>query len=598
MLRVVFLLAALATCCIADTDDRAALRARVKAWKESGPGQEAQARGLASGLEATDIDAELDAFQETLDMVATLNAQYPQARFSEQNPFALMTQAAFEKWVRGNKPARNETWSRTSTEDATVLPASTATTSIDWSTSGCMAPVRNQGVCGSCFAYAAVAAAESAYCLVNNRQLTLFSDQQALSCGPGNGCYGGWSDLSLGWMAANGMCTLDAYPNTNEWTMTTAACEKNCAPTKMPFTTVASTVGEVELEQALNLQPVAVDIGSSSPVFKNYAGGVITGGCDTWFDHVLLGVGYGNDDAGLPYFKMKNSWGTWWGENGYVRLQRGVGGVGTCGLARHAAYPVVFTPQFNLVTSSGHVLSEYYSNLFAGPSRGPSPNEQWNYDSRTHHIKVNSNHECLDAYYDGSAFKVHTYTCDASNGNQRWRIDSANHRIAHRTHPNLCLDVDPSQNNKVQVWACGNPAPNQWLAVSEERVKLYSFNNRFLSSNGEMIQFPPEGSYPYEWVVSNADNTWRARSNTGDPQRCLDAYQPWNGGVVHLYACDATNANQKWRYDPSTKQLRHLTHLGFCLDMRTADGSQAHLWRCNAPTNDLQRFTYASQSFP
>ncbi|EQC42503.1 hypothetical protein SDRG_00236 [Saprolegnia diclina VS20] len=592
-MRLVYLLAALATCAVAD--DRDELLDRMNVWKQSGAGLEALRRNLSSPLESTNIDAELAAFNATLQTVAELNKLHPLARFSENNPFALMTQDEFEAYVAGNKPARNETW--TQTEDATVLPASTATTSVDWSTSGCVAPVRNQGVCGSCFAYAAVAAAESAYCLVNNRQLTLFSDQQALSCGPGNGCYGGWSDLSLGWMAANGVCTLDAYPNSNEWTMTTAACAKNCAPIRMPFTTVASTVGELELEQALNIQPVAVDIGSSSPVFKNYAGGIITGGCDTWFDHVLLGVGYGND-GGVPFFKMKNSWGKWWGEDGYVRLQRGVGGIGTCGLARHAAYPIVFKPQVNLVTATGNVISEYYSNLYAGPSRGPSPNVEWSYDISTHQIKVNSNHECLDAYVDGSAYKVHTYKCDASNGNQRWRIDSASHRIQHMTHANLCLDVDPSQNNKVQVWACGNPAPNQWLAVSEEIVKLYSFNNRFLSSNGEMIQFPPEGSYPYEWVVNNVDNTWRARSNTGDPQRCLDAYQPWNGGVVHLYACDATNANQKWRYDASTQQLRHVTHVGFCLDMRTAEGSQAHLWRCNAPTNDLQRFTYVSQSFP
>ncbi|CAK4368624.1 unnamed protein product [Aphanomyces euteiches] len=66
---------------------------------------------------------------------------------------------------------------------------------------------------------------------------------------------------------------------------------------------------------------------------------------------------------------------------------------------------------------------------------------------------------------------------------------------------------------------------------------------------------------------------------------CLDAYQPQNGGAVHTYACDATNANQQWNYDSSVKQFKHSAHTGFCLDIGTSTGEAPHLWSCLASSN-------------
>ncbi|EQC39695.1 hypothetical protein SDRG_03123 [Saprolegnia diclina VS20] len=106
---------------------------------------------------------------------------------------------------------------------------------------------------------------------------------------------------------------------------------------------------------------------------------------------------------------------------------------------------------------------------------------------------------------------------------------------------------------------------------------------------------------PFEWEVFNGDLTWRATSRLSRNQ-CLDAYEPWNGGAVHTYFCESDNGNQKWRYDPTTGQLRHATHTGFCLDMSTPDfnmefGTRPYLWECNTPANDLQKFTYESLTF-
>ncbi|CAK4194001.1 unnamed protein product, partial [Aphanomyces euteiches] len=66
---------------------------------------------------------------------------------------------------------------------------------------------------------------------------------------------------------------------------------------------------------------------------------------------------------------------------------------------------------------------------------------------------------------------------------------------------------------------------------------------------------------------------------------CLDAYQPADGGAVHTYACDSTIANQQWKYDSSTKQLKHSVHTGFCLDMGSSTGEAPNLWSCLASSN-------------
>merc|ERR1712107_240809 len=69
--------------------------------------------------------------------------------------------------------------------------------------------------------------------------------------------------------------------------------------------------------------------------------GVLTASCGTKLDHGVLAVGYGTD-TGTDYWKVKNPWGSSWGEQGYVRLQRGKGGAGECGLlAGPPSYPVV-----------------------------------------------------------------------------------------------------------------------------------------------------------------------------------------------------------------------------------------------------------------
>ena len=89
---------------------------------------------------------------------------------------------------------------------------------------------------------------------------------------------------------------------------------------------------------AVSMQPVSAGMAAYCDRVMLYSGGVVTDSCGTDFDHGVLIIGYGTSDSGLDYWLIKNSWGTTWGEDGYIRLQR-TPGDGLCGINLLASYP-------------------------------------------------------------------------------------------------------------------------------------------------------------------------------------------------------------------------------------------------------------------
>merc|ERR1712039_554975 len=205
--------------------------------------------------------------------------------------------------------------------------------SVDWRSKGAVTPVKNQGQCGSCWAFSTVGGLEGAW-QIGTGTLTSMSEQQLVDCSKANnGCGGGNMETGFQYQEGVNVATESSYP----YTARDGSCKSSGYSTAVPRGGVtgyrsvsASTSG---LKSALNTGPVSVAIEADQNSFQGYTGGVITSGCGTSLDHGVTAVGYTDS-----YFIVKNSWGSSWGNNGYVYI--GSSG-NVCGIHSDASYPTV-----------------------------------------------------------------------------------------------------------------------------------------------------------------------------------------------------------------------------------------------------------------
>ncbi|KAL2328064.1 hypothetical protein Fmac_021491 [Flemingia macrophylla] len=222
-------------------------------------------------------------------------------------------------------------------ENVTAVPSS-----IDWRQKGAVTPIKDQGQCGCCWAFSAVAATEGIHKLTTGRLISL-SEQELVDCdtkGVDQGCEGGLMDDAFKFIIQNrGLNTESKYP----YEGVDGKCNANEAGNHAASITGYEDVpanSEKALQKAVANQPVSVAIDASGSDFQFYTSGVFTGTCGTELDHGVTAVGYGVSNDGTAYWLVKNSWGTEWGEEGYIRMQRGVSAAeGLCGIAMQASYP-------------------------------------------------------------------------------------------------------------------------------------------------------------------------------------------------------------------------------------------------------------------
>lgn len=271
-----------------------------------------------------------------------LNADLGQHSYwLKMNKFADMTITEFSKVMNGYnmsmKGQREQHRHEFQHNPNVKLPDT-----VDWRTKGYVTEVKDQGQCGSCWAFSTTGSLEGQHFKQTGKLVSL-SEQNLVDCSTaqGNqGCNGGLMDQAFEYIKDNmGIDTEDTYPY--EAKDDTCRFNKaNIGATDTGFTDIKSKDESALQEAVATVGPISVAIDASHASFQLYSHGVYNEifCSQIRLDHGVLAVGYGTD-SGKDYWLVKNSWGEGWGNKGYIEMSRNKRN--QCGIATAASYPLV-----------------------------------------------------------------------------------------------------------------------------------------------------------------------------------------------------------------------------------------------------------------
>lgn len=284
---------------------------------------------------------------ENLKEIITHNSENSNAYKKGVNQFTDMSHSEFRKVMGGCAKVPKHILEGNQTDGSHWVPLTNVDIpdSVDWRTQGYVNPIKNQGQCGSCWAFSSTGSLEGQVFKKTGKLLSL-SEQNLVDCTKsyGNqGCNGGWYENSFKYIRDNkGIDSETGYPY---YTRDLGYCYYNAQYN------VASDTGFVDLptgdENALKqavatIGPISVAIDATHPGFMSYRSGVyVDPACGNTLynlDHAVLVIGYGTEN-GQDYWLVKNSWGTYWGESGYIKMARNRNN--QCGVATKPSYPLV-----------------------------------------------------------------------------------------------------------------------------------------------------------------------------------------------------------------------------------------------------------------
>jgi len=298
----------------------------------------------------SDIAYRYGVFKANVDKIAAHNKSKKHSYTMVMNKYGDLPFEEFHARMTGYKPrARNFIRSKNTVRVHDVHSRGRRVAnpqSVDWRDSGSVTPVKDQGQCGSCWAFSATGAIEGAFEIKFNKSVSL-SEQQLVDCSgdQGNeGCMGGLMDQAFEYVIENGGLAAEAaYPYT--------AMDGDCDPqqSKTSIANIASYTDVDEnndqaLEDAVAMGPVSVAIEADQASFQFYQSGVFDDpDCGDMLDHGVLAVGY-NTQGSKKYWIVKNSWGADWGDQGYILMVR-KDDEGECGINMDPSYVEAAQPQ-------------------------------------------------------------------------------------------------------------------------------------------------------------------------------------------------------------------------------------------------------------
>jgi len=307
-----------------------------------------------------EFDKRLRIFKASLHRIQTENAKGNSYTLAV-NEFADQDAEEFSATHLGiARPDAGKFWQGVPHLGTDVYSGKTLPTSVDWTEHGAVTPPKNQAHCGSCWSFSAAGSLEGAW-KIHSGNLVSFSEQQLVDCAKigNNGCKGGLMDHAFSFYKSHAVCTEASYPYlAKDGICAESQCTQGIPEGGVKGFKIVVPDDENALMEAVGQQPVSVAIEADQTAFQLYHSGVLTRACGAKLDHGVLLVGYGASEDNVPYWKVKNSWGAGWGEQGFIRIQRAAAKkkAGECGIQSNPSYPVV----------SG-------DSPAPGPSPGPSP---------------------------------------------------------------------------------------------------------------------------------------------------------------------------------------------------------------------------------
>jgi C1A family cysteine protease len=311
-------------------------------WKEFGNFQERFSKRYSNFEEARTRFA---IFRENFVSIVRHNSDVTQNFTLGVNQFTDLTSAEFKAQYVGGLKAELELGSYGCKSYSSSASGSPST--IDWRNKDAVTSVKDQGQCGSCWAFSSTGAIEGVWA-ISKGQLIDLSEQELVDCATGvsygsHGCNGGQMEGGFKFAIEHGQCSLSSYPYTSGATMDAGACKTCSSVAHISSCSDVKPNDQISLKGAVAQQPIAVAISADSKIFQSYSSGVITSSsCYTSLNHGVLAVGYGTEN-GQDYWLVKNSWGSTWGDKGYVKIGRSssTNDIGICGICGQPSFPSV-----------------------------------------------------------------------------------------------------------------------------------------------------------------------------------------------------------------------------------------------------------------